>query len=152
MARYVKKKGTKKVLMEVEVATTGRPTKYDPKFCETVKEVMAKGFSKEAVAGHLKINKDTLYKWVERHEEFANAIKDGMELSRLFWESIAINHLTHTKNSKQLNSVVWLFNMKNRFNWTDKKEIELGEKTTSNIKLAYSLDSESEEEESVEED
>lgn len=108
---------------------TGRPTKYKPEYCEVVKEVMAKGYSKEAVAGHLEIAKDTLYQWEKAHPDFADALKEGVELSRLFWERMGIEHITHfAKSGKQLNSTAWIFNMKNRFNWRDKSEVDLGNK------------------------
>jgi transposase len=107
----------------------GRPTKYEPEFCEEVVDFMAKGYSKEAVAGHLQIDSDTLKEWNKKYPDFSTALKQGVELSRKFWEATAINHITHTAKGTQLNSTAWIFNMKNRFNWTDKKEVELGEQT-----------------------
>ena len=57
------KKVTKKVSKKSSEAKRGRPTKYNPAFCEEAIEVMKKGFSKEAVAGHLGISCDTLYQF-----------------------------------------------------------------------------------------
>lgn len=127
----VRKKVTKRLTKDGE--PFGRPTKYNPDFCDVVREVMAKGYSKEAVAGHLQISKDTLYAWEKEHKDFSDALKHGVELSRKFWEKIALDHITHTAKGKQLNSTVWIFNMKNRFGWSDKKEIELGEKTAKSF-------------------
>jgi DNA-binding XRE family transcriptional regulator len=119
----------KKVTKVVEKRPVGRPTKYDPAFCQRVIDFMAQGFSKEAVAGELHIHKETLYEWEKAHKDFSDSLKQGVELSRKFWEKIALDHLTHTAKGKQLNSTVWIFNMKNRFAWSDKKEIDIGEKT-----------------------
>lgn len=142
----VKKKVTKKKTTKTG-RPVGRPTKYKPEFCGLVIEYMEKGLSKEAMAGVLRINKDTLYAWAAKYPEFSDALKEGVELSRLFWEQKGIDHLVHTKNSKQLNSTAWIFNMKNRFKWTDKKEIELGEETRATVKLNYNLDEDEENEE-----
>jgi len=101
------------------MAKIGRPTKYKPEYCDTVIEVMEKGFSKEAVAGHIGISKDTLYKWIKKHEEFSDSIKRGVEISRVFWEELGIEMVT----AGQGNAASWIFNMKNRFGWKDKKEI-----------------------------
>lgn len=132
---------TKKVSKEKR--PVGRPTKYDPAFCETVIEYMAKGYSKEAVAGVLDIDKTTLYEWAKKYPEFSNAIAKGESKSRLFFEGKLLNHLTHTKNGEQLNGQVFNLNMKNRFGWSDKKEVNLGEETAK--KFNFSLDKKPEE-------
>lgn len=120
---------------------TGAPTKYRIEFCEIVLEKMSEGYSKEAVAGFLGITERTLYNWQEKHEEFFQSLKEGERLSQIFWESKGIDYLTHTKNSKQLNSTSWIFNMKNRFGWTDKKEVNIGEDSKDvTINLAYNLE------------
>lgn len=139
--KKVTKKATTKKVAKKSTAKIGRPTKYDPAFCEIAIEAMQKGFSKEAVSGHLGICKDTLYQWEKKHKDFSDALKKGLELSRQFWEKIALDHLTHSKGSKQLNSTVWLFNMKNRFGWADKIETK-NEDTTNKPKrtFAFSLD------------
>jgi hypothetical protein len=117
-----------------------RPTKYKEEYCDVVKEVMGKGFSKEAVAGHIGISKDTLYNWVKKYKEFSDAIKKGVEASRVFWEELGIEMVT----AGQGNSTAWIFNMKNRFNWRDKKETQLtgkdGEDLTLNIKVVDDKD------------
>lgn len=61
----------------------GRPSKYDPAFCDVIRSKMAEGFSKTAVAGFMGINRDTLLEWVSRHPEFSGAVKDG-EAARTF--------------------------------------------------------------------
>ncbi len=134
------KKGTKTITVEIEVPTHGRPSKYDPKYCETVIEMMSKGYSKEAVAGYIGISKNTLYQWAKANPDFQDAIDIGVQKARLFFDEVLVNHITHTKNGTQINGQVYALNMKNRFNFTDKKEVDLGEKTLPVIKLAYNLD------------
>lgn len=137
----------------------GRPTKYDPAMCEIVVEVMEQGFSFEAVAGHLGICKDTLYEWAKKYPDFSDAKKRGLEQSRIFWEALGIEHIvtksdsktekqghntTTTSKSRSLNSSVYIFNLKNRFGWSDKKEVELGGDDL-NFTLNFNLDKEPEE-------
>lgn len=125
-----KKKVTKKKTTKtVAPKKRGRPSEYDPSFCQIAIDALEKGFSKEAVAGHLRINKDTLYQYIKKHPDFADAIKEGLELSRIFWEKKALETITHTKAGTQLNSTSWIFNMKNRFGWRDKMEVSVDEDT-----------------------
>ena len=55
----------------------GRPSKYDPAFCEQVEETMRSGFSKMAAAGRLGVCYDTLKNWMGEHPEFFAAVKRG---------------------------------------------------------------------------
>ena len=106
----------------------GRPSKYDPEYCMDLIDHMTKGLSFEAFAGLIGCCKDTLYEWVKVYPEFSDAKKIATQKSQLFWESIGIEGLwniqgTKFKSGKSLNASVWIFNMKNRFNWSDKQEI-----------------------------
>jgi len=102
--------------------TTGRPSKYDPKYCNQALKLMAKGFSKEVVAAKLGINRDTLYEWCKSHPEFSDTIKVGEAKSLLFWEQKGIDGMMG--KIKGFRCPVWIFVMKNRFGWRDSVEIE----------------------------
>ena len=128
--REPKPKSTKRMpKYTTERTGRGRPTKYEPEFCERVIEFMSKGYSKEACAGELEITKDTLYQWEKAHPDFSDSLKAGLELSRKFWEKTAIENIVYNQKGKKADAVLWIFNMKNRFGWTDKKEIEIGQET-----------------------
>lgn len=122
----------------------GRPTKYQHKFCEYAIHYLSKGLSKEALAGVLCISKTTLYEWIKEHQDFANAIAIGEAKSQVHWEALTVEHVVHTKNGKQINGQVYGLNMKNRFGWSDKKEIALEEDTKKSF--AFSLDKKPEDE------
>jgi transposase-like protein len=107
----------------------GRPTKYRPEIVNEVVPFMSQGYSKEALAGHLKICKNTLYEWIEQYPDFSDAINKGTVESLKFWEKIGIENILNVsesdgKNSRSqsLNATAWIFNMKNRFKWNDNKE------------------------------
>lgn len=124
----------------------GRPTQYRPEFCQMLKDDMAQGRSFEAFAGLAGVDKVTLYEWVKKHPDFANAKREAFELSRRFWEDAAIANLVNTSESgfdemgnkvsrsKSLNSTAWIFNMKNRFGWRDRVEISAGDELSDTEK------------------
>ena len=122
-------------------AKMGRPTVWKPEFIDLLPPHMAKGLSFETFAGVCGVTKDTLYQWVEKYPDFSDAKKRGTELNRLFWEQVGIDGLWNTEETEQegnyrkttkksLNAAVWIFNMRNRFNWTDKQEITIKDETT----------------------
>ncbi len=95
----------------------GRPSDYDPAFCEQLIEHMSKGFSFEAFGGVIGVARATLYNWEEAHPEFLDAKRIGQSRSQHFWEGKGIDGLDQGKN---FNATTWIFAMKNRFNWTDR--------------------------------
>lgn len=101
---------------------TGRPSKYDPKYCGKVVSLMTKGLSKEAVAGKLGISRDTLYEWCQAHKDFSDSIKTGEAKSRYYWEKIGMDGIMG--KIKGFRPVVWIFIMKNRFGWRDNLNIQ----------------------------
>lgn len=110
------------------MAKVGRPTKYEEQYCQWVIDHMAKGLSVESFAGVVHVSKSTLYEWMDNFPEFSDAVKEGREQSRLFWEKIGIdglfNHSEPGVGSKSFNTANWIFQMKNRFKeeWRDKQE------------------------------
>lgn len=109
-----------------------RPTEYKPEYCELLIEHMSKGLSFEAFAGAVGVAKQTLYNWEKQFPEFLDAKAIGSGQSQIFWENLGINHvITRSESfgqgvseSKSLNASVWIFNMKNRFQWRDKQADE----------------------------
>ena len=55
----------------------GRPSLYDPAYCERAIEFMSEGYSVTALAGELRVSKDTVYEWIAAHADFSAAIKKG---------------------------------------------------------------------------
>ncbi len=68
----------------------GRPTKYDPSYCDALVEQMAKGYSLGAVAGHFGVSRATINVWAEQHPEFLDALSRGKAARLRKWEDIAI--------------------------------------------------------------
>lgn len=100
----------------------GRKCKYRDDMPEKLVEYMSKGLSFEACCGKLGIVKDTGNRWVKDFPEFGAAKALGEVQGQLFWEEQAIEGLWSSKDTK-FNATVFIFVMKNRFGWRDRKEI-----------------------------
>lgn len=53
----------------------GRPTLYDPRYCEEMVECCALGHSITGFAGKIGVDRDTITHWGQQHPEFFLAIK-----------------------------------------------------------------------------
>ena len=89
--------------------------------CDKVVEVMAEGWSKEAVAAELGISKKTLYNWMEEHPKFLHAIERGEQLQAKWWEEQGRAGMTGQIEGFQATPFVWM--TKNILKWRDRQEI-----------------------------
>lgn len=64
----------------------GRPTKYDPAFCERVMELGAEGRSKVEIAFEIGVDRKTLDNWSDVHPEFFHAITRAKLAEQAWWE------------------------------------------------------------------
>lgn len=123
----------------------GRPSKYDPKFCDMLIEHMAEGYSFETFAAKIDVNQDTLHEWAKVHKDFSESKKIAFAKCQIFWERLGINHILNSSEkdemgnsrSVSLNTGAWIFNMKNRFKWTDRVEVQGSGDDTKPLILAY---------------
>lgn len=102
--------------------TVGRPSDYDPAFCEEAIAFLADGYSLAALAGEIGVARSTIYKWVDEHPEFSDAVKRGQAKAVLWWEK-ANRNLAMTGDG---NATACVFGLKNRAadEWRDKIETE----------------------------
>ena len=97
----------------------GRPTKYRSEMCAVLEEMMREGASQIEVMAEIDITEDTFYRWKKENEEFSESVARGKLLSQAWWERMGRVNLENTK----FNYRGWHMNMKNRFKWTDKPEV-----------------------------
>ena len=102
----------------------GRPTSYDPAFCEQAVEFIGQGYSTTAFAGHIGVGRTTLYRWIEEHEEFRHAVKAGQAAGAEWWEN-QLRKIGKTGGETGQATAV-IFALKNRAadDWRDAKAVE----------------------------
>ena len=100
----------------------GRPTKYDPKYCEMLISYMGKGLSIEAFAGSIEVNRDTIYEWLNKFPEFSDSYSVAKMKQADFFEKMGIQAMAG--KIKGFNSATYIFTMKNKLKWTDRQEVE----------------------------
>ena len=101
-----------------EITTTnqgGRPSKYDPKYCQLLQDHMAKGFSFETFGAVAGVCRATLYNWLHEHADFKQAKDRAFCQSLYFYESLAIEHLQNPMETKGFHFGLWKFIMQSRF-------------------------------------
>ena len=107
----------------------GRPTKYDPKYCNMLIDHMEEGLSFEAFAGVISVNQDTLHEWAKVQPKFSEAKAIAFSRCRLFWEKKGIEGLFSDKDGMKINASLWTINMKNRFGWRERQDIVTRDET-----------------------
>lgn len=102
----------------------GRPSKYDPAFCDRVIEMGKEGKTLAEMADGLDIDRSTLTDWTEQHPEFSRAVKSGLDRAQAWWEKKG--RIATFGGVDGYNATSYIFQMKNRFkeDWRDKQERE----------------------------
>lgn len=122
--------------MEEESQGPGRPSDYDPKYCDEIVEFMKDGSSIVAFAAHIGVVDSTIYEWAKKHPEFSRAKKVALQKSQAWWESQARDGLFMGER-QSFSQSVWIFNMKARFGYRDKQEVDLSH--SGKVELGYNL-------------
>jgi transposase len=99
----------------IEKRPVGRPSLYDPKYCEEVIELGKIGKSSEAIGAILGVGTATLYRWRDEFEEFREALALAKEFELHWWEDIAQTHMIENRESDKINASIWSRSMAARF-------------------------------------
>lgn len=103
--------------------TAGRPTDYDPAFCDAVIEHGRSGKSLTWIATELGVVRQTLHNWMAAHPEFLDAMTRAKDLAQRWWEDAGQDGLSQSG----FNASVWSRSMAARFpdDWREVKGTEL---------------------------
>jgi len=117
---------------------TGRPSKYDPAFCDVAREFMVDGYSVTALAGHIGVARSSLFKWAEEHPEFSDALKSGQASAALWWEK-TLRKVALTGDG---NASAAIFGVKNRSSeeWKDKRDSEIEGQDASPVRVIIQVE------------
>jgi hypothetical protein len=67
----------------------GRPSTYDPRYCEIIIEAGARGESEVGMAVACGVPRVTMRGWAKQHPEFSTALLMAKDLSQKWWEDAA---------------------------------------------------------------
>jgi hypothetical protein len=99
----------------IEKRPVGRPSQYDPAYCERIIELGRLGKSVEQIAAQIGVGTKTMYNWRDEFPEFLRALEIAKELELDWWENIAQNMMVENKDGSKLNSAIWSRSMAARF-------------------------------------
>lgn len=103
--------------------SVGRPTTYQPEYCDAVVELGAQGHSLTSIAHLLGVLKQNLIDWGNKHPEFSAALMRAKAAEQHWWEEAGRAGLFMDK----FNAAVWRTSMQARFRdeYTERKITEV---------------------------
>ena len=101
--------------MTEDTRPVGRPSLYDPSYCDKVVELGALGKSVEQISSHLGVSLRVLYDWKGKYEDFLHALDDAKVAEQSWWEDQAQAYMLEHKDGAKLNASIWSRSMAARF-------------------------------------
>ena len=95
--------------------TVGRPTLFDPSYCDKVVELGALGKSVEQISSNLGVSLRTMYTWRDAYPEFLHALDEAKAAEQTWWEDQAQAYMLEHKDGAKLNASIWSRSMAARF-------------------------------------
>ena len=98
----------------------GRPSKYKPEYCERIIELGKQGYSHAELAADLEVDKHSMYRWAEQHEEFRTALHAAKTYEQAWFEREARSNM----KNRDFNANLWYRSAASRFreDYTERKE------------------------------
>jgi hypothetical protein len=111
----------------------GRPTEYDPSYCEDVIELGKAGKSKAQMASHFDVSRQTIDNWAVANPEFLEALNRAMAHCQAWWEDTGQTGMV----APGFNAAVWKKSVEARFrdDYTERQEQTIKATTVNRIEL-----------------
>ena len=105
--------------------TMGRPSSYDPGYCEAVVQFGKEGDSKVEMAVKLNVSRQTLYYWMDDYPDFFDAMKRAEEYAAA-WHHTMFKKMA-TGQIQNANPTALIFNSKNQCpdEFRDRREVDI---------------------------
>ena len=103
----------------------GRPSKYDPAYCQQVIDHMAEGASLTSFAAEVSVARSTINEWMGEHPEFSEAVNTAKAKCASWWEKV--NRSIAEKGGGTGSAQACALGLKNmaRDDWVERSEIDL---------------------------
>lgn len=100
----------------------GRPSKYDPAYCQQLIDHMATGASATSFAAEIEVDRSTISQWAEVHPEFSLALTRGKAKCAAWWERVGRKLAADGEG----NATMVVFGLKNMSgdDWREKQHVE----------------------------
>lgn len=117
----------------------GRPSKYDPKYCNEIVELGKEGFSRWQICSRLDIGIGNMKAWEGAHEEFRAALEESRLHALAYWEDLAHDHIREAPGGVKLNTGLWSRSMAARFpdQYRENSKVELTGKNDGPIEIDH---------------
>lgn len=106
-----------------EKPKAGRPSIYDPKYCDMIIEAMRDGKSMLSFAASIGVARSTLNHWIDNRPDFADAVDRAKTAQAAWWET----QLCDTASGRAKGDArLIIFGLSNAgaLEWRDKQEID----------------------------
>jgi transposase len=100
----------------------GRPSKYQPSYCDLVIEHMTEGASLTSFAAEIGVARSSINEWMEQNPEFSEAVKIAKAKCSAWWERLGRKNAAEGGG----NATLVIFGLKNMAadDWREKQEVE----------------------------
>ena len=101
----------------------GRPSSYEPEYCEIIIELGKLGKSIAQMASAFDVDKASIFDWAANHEEFSTALARARAHSQTWWENAAQENMA----DRNFNAQLWLKSVASRFrdDYTERQVTEV---------------------------
>jgi hypothetical protein len=114
----------------------GRPSKYDPAYCQQLIDWMADGGSFDGFAGEIDCGVSTLYDWAGEHKEFSEAKSKGKAKSLALYEKALKECAISGDKDVNPTALMFLLKCRHRAQYNETSNIHLSGADGGAIKTA----------------
>lgn len=102
----------------------GRPSKYDPSYCNQIIEHMRDGASVLSFAAEIGVSRATINVWAEAHPEFLEALNAGKAACGAWWEARGREVAQNGGGNGQATMITFGLKNMGRDDWADRQALE----------------------------
>ncbi len=98
----------------------GRPSPYEPSYCDEVIDLGKAGKSKAQMAAHFDVSRQTIDNWAASHGEFLEALSRADAHAQAWWEDKGMKGM----EAPGFNAAVWKKSVEARFreDYTERRD------------------------------